>query len=113
MKKDSRAPLLIVVMVLLLPVIYLASYLSLSAPAIGGHTIIGGLNHKETYLHMCADYRWGGETTVRIYWPLEQLDRLVRPGAWEQKIVHPRRHPSSLGQRRSLEQTALSAVPAG
>jgi hypothetical protein len=31
-----------------------------------------------------ADYRIGGSVAARFFWPLEQIDRLVRSGAWDQ-----------------------------
>jgi hypothetical protein len=81
-KPRSFAPIIAAVL-LLLPVLYVGSYLALVVPEgkpadrvfrENGHTVI------ETYL---TPYRFGGKFSERIYWPLEQIDRRVRQDAWE------------------------------
>ncbi|WP_425613935.1 hypothetical protein NA78x_003782 [Anatilimnocola sp. NA78] len=67
------APPIIAVVLLLLPVLYVGSYLALVVP--GPWVLLGG--------DAVAIYRFGGRTSEIGFWPLEQIDRKVRPRAWE------------------------------
>lgn len=60
------APVIIVIALLLLPMLYVASYFALVLPdgPWDGH------------------YRIASRDCARLYWPLERLDRQVRPGEW-------------------------------
>lgn len=64
MNKHTGA--IIAMILLLLPLVYVGSYCALVEPFWG-----------------VANYRFGGRTSTRIYWPLEQVDRRVRPGVWQ------------------------------
>lgn len=66
------APILAAIL-LLLPLLYVGSYFALVKP--GEHLGWGSA--------LYAPYRCGGDVAVRLFWPLEQIDRRVRPGAWE------------------------------
>jgi hypothetical protein len=68
--KASRAPLLLAILLLVLPVLYVGSYLALVVPD-------GSLP---------SDYRWGGETAEKIFWPLMRIDRKVRPAEWGRQL---------------------------
>jgi hypothetical protein len=79
--KKHAAPILAAIL-LLLPMLYVGSYLALVTPngrvvfyVVGPNTSRGELVH----------YRWGDDEPSRFFWPLEQLDRKLRPGAWEFK----------------------------
>ncbi len=73
MKRDSRAPLVVAIVLLLLPVLYVGSYLALVAEPIRGE----------------ANYRIGdGYAVVMFFRPLENLDQWVRPQHWESEPVH-------------------------
>jgi hypothetical protein len=61
---------LLIASVLLLLLVYLGSYLSLVEP---------GFSQFDDE----SSYRTGGQWESGFFWPLEQLDRRVRPGAWE------------------------------
>jgi hypothetical protein len=84
--KRHAAPIVDAIL-LLLPVLYVGSYFALVMP--GGRMVliaagkpvpvVDGLNQPREISH----YRFGHETPRQIYWPLEQIDRKVRPGAWE------------------------------
>jgi hypothetical protein len=76
MKRDSRAPLIVAIVLLLLPLLYVGSYLAMVVPSGDGGIRIPGLAGDEYY-------RFGGERAAWYFWPLEQIDRKVRPGAWE------------------------------
>jgi hypothetical protein len=82
MKKESRAPLIVATVLLLLPVLYVGSYLALVTP----HARFPvRLNISSTNL-MADDwehYRLPGKVCGCIFWPLEQIDRKVRPGFWQ------------------------------
>jgi len=60
----SRAPLIAAIVLLLLPILYGGSYLALVVPG------------------AAMPYR-GVEPARSFFWPLEQIDRKVRPAEWE------------------------------
>jgi hypothetical protein len=75
--KTHSAASIIAVSLLLLPLLYVGSYFAMVVP--GGKWIpIDGIE-------MPADstYRFGGSWSSMAFWPLEQIDRKVRPSAWE------------------------------
>jgi hypothetical protein len=77
-KPRSFAPILAAVL-LLFPLLYVGSYLALVLP--GGKVVVsGGPQLLPAY---ASNYRVDGQWPWRIFWPLEQIDRRVRPGAWE------------------------------
>jgi hypothetical protein len=81
MKRESHAPLIVAIVLLVLPVQYVGSYLALVIP--GGQfdvTIMHEGRAIKTYPE--AAYRMGGSFAKKVFWPVEQIDRQVRPGAW-------------------------------
>lgn len=83
MKRESRAPLIVAIVLLLLPVLYVGSYLALVRP----YCVVTGYEQTGRYMNVDAiHYRWGGERAAAVFWPLEQIDRKMRPGAWEPVI---------------------------
>lgn len=91
----SRAPLLIATVVLLLPVLYVGSYLALVAPeGIERERVVrepvayplGSLQeYSERYL---GHYRVAGDWPGVLYYPLEIMDRRLRP--WAEKFDGPK-----------------------
>ena len=77
MTRESRAPLIVAIVLLLLPVVYVGSYLALVVP--GGY-MNGRLNISSTM--RLPNYRAGNQWAKTAYWPLEEIDRKVRPRAW-------------------------------
>jgi hypothetical protein len=79
--KSHAAPLLVITL-LILPLLYGGSYLALVVP--GGRIVWAKPNTQfwmgEPFL---SHYRAGRDFAPRFFWPLEQIDRMVRPGAWE------------------------------
>jgi hypothetical protein len=76
--KKHAAPL-IAALLLFLSVLYLGSYCALVKP-FHRSVWVGGAGT----LRMELDhYRWGGRVSAKVFWPLEQIDRTVRPEAWE------------------------------
>ena len=71
---QSRAPLIVAIVLLLLPVVYVGSYLALVKPYTGAY--LDGFP-------LAPSYRWGGYLAARFFWPLEQIDRKLRPHTWE------------------------------
>jgi hypothetical protein len=73
--RESRPiiPVLAAALLLLLPVLYVGSYAALVKPNATIHWWSNRADH----------YRWRPQTASRIYWPLEQVDRRLRPRAWE------------------------------
>lgn len=73
---QSRAPLSIAIVLLLL-LLYVGSYLVLVTPS--GYTITTGYVGK---IRWPKHYRVAESWCEKAFWPLEQLDRQVRPSAW-------------------------------
>ncbi|WP_425617886.1 hypothetical protein NA78x_001576 [Anatilimnocola sp. NA78] len=75
----NRAPLIVAIVLLLLPVLYVGSYLAL--------VLKPSMHKRETFLSDLFPghfrYRFGGRIATKVFWPLEQIDRKVRPEAWE------------------------------
>lgn len=74
---QSRAPLIIAIALLLLPLLYVGSYCAIVVP--GG--LIADPTRSTPYVHP-TNYRIGDQWSRAIFWPLEQLDRKLRPQAW-------------------------------
>ena len=72
----SRAPLIVAIVLLFLPVLYVGSYLVLVDPGDFDKAIDRGLEGRSMH------YRMGGRWIGSFYWPLEQIDRKIRPKAW-------------------------------
>jgi hypothetical protein len=77
MSPRSIAPAIAAALLLLLPLGYAGSYLAIIQP---GWEIQCCGHSSHDYLFV--GYRIGGEWSQRFYWPLEQLDRRLRPGVW-------------------------------
>lgn len=76
---QSRAPLIVAIVLLLLPVLYVGSYLALVVPQ---STLV--LRRKgPSGRNVVYPYRIRSHWLATGFWPLEQIDRKVRPGAWE------------------------------
>ena len=69
---------LLVVLLLLLPLLYLGSYLALVTPA---ETITSGTSSDFSF--ECSNYRFAHQYGQYFYSPLEQIDRTLRPKKWE------------------------------
>jgi hypothetical protein len=83
----SHAPIIAAVL-LLLPVLYVGSYLAMVVP--GGITERASTSYemqgKVILYHSQTHYRAGEGVATwaeRIYWPLERMDRNLRPSAWQ------------------------------
>jgi hypothetical protein len=89
----NRAPLITATVLLLLPVLYVGSYLTLVVPA--SQPVLIGVYQDQKTSEVIAEewmdshYRWGHRIAGLIFWPLEQIDRRVRPGAWEPERLPP------------------------
>jgi hypothetical protein len=81
MKKPRSIAPIIGAILLLLPVLYVGSYLALVTPE--SRIVIHRTKLPDGSTEVTSDiesYRVGG--VAWIFWPLEQIDRRVRPGAW-------------------------------
>ena len=74
----SFAPLLVSLLLLLVPVAYVASYAGLVRPGRVFYTC----SHLGNGEILVEPYAFGDEWSERIFWPLEQLDRRLRPDVW-------------------------------
>jgi hypothetical protein len=77
---QSRAPLIVAIALLLLPVLYAGSYLALVEPEGVYHVCMSGNSSARSLM---GHYRFYSPITDKVFWPLEQVDRKVRPGAWD------------------------------
>ena len=74
----SRTPLIITVVLLLLPVLYVASYCALVWPDKLRHDLL------DSRWEVIPKYRYGTAAWAeRLYWPLEKIDRRLRPTEWQ------------------------------
>jgi hypothetical protein len=112
--KRHAAPIIAAVL-LLLPVLYVGSYLVLVRPPVGIWVGGGGqLAH-----HIVADYRCCAEQARWFFWPLEQIDRKVRPGAWvrdefwntEERSGRAMPLPEALPVRIEISTTESASTP--
>jgi len=77
MKSTTRTPVIVAVL-LLLALLYIGSYFALVTP------------HRLWGMHGNSSYRIEAAGSPEIiFWPIEQLDRRLRPAAWK----HPARLP--------------------
>ena len=72
-KRSSIAAPSLAALLLVLPFLYVGSYLVNVNPP--GKLLL--------WSGQMDCYRWGGSRAAMIYWPLEQIDRRLRPHAWE------------------------------
>ena len=100
MTRESRAPLIVAILLLLLPVLYVGSYLALVTPQGWDRWVSAGfVNSTPVGKWVHTNYRLNAGWPVYFFWPLEQIDRKVRPGAWESGLLWP--EPTSNGERPS------------
>lgn len=78
----SRDPL-IAITLLFLPMLYLGSYLALVDPKSSGVWNVSGGGITPLW----SNYRFGDPYSRRIFWPLEQIDRRLRPDAWPDSTI--------------------------
>jgi hypothetical protein len=84
--RRSSGTAIIVIVLLLLPFLYIGAYLALVVP--GGVSIVAyitlEINAAPVPVDIRSDvhYRFAADRAAWFFWPLEQLDRAVRPGAW-------------------------------
>ncbi len=73
----NRAPRFLAIVLLLLPVLYLGTYLALMERFVV--TVTSGGRART---HIVVNYRIGGPALSAFYWSLKQIDQKLRPGAW-------------------------------
>jgi hypothetical protein len=84
----SRAPPITAIVLLLLPVLYVGSYLALVLPGPPSFSFSVSMTvswDSDPISPFDPDptYRLDSDWLPRFFWPLEQLDRRLRPQAWE------------------------------
>ena len=85
-RQTSYAPLILPIVLLLLPALYVGSYLAIDRPSNWGMQVDSKGTFVNGYRYF-ADVRLGerpalGHVAPTIFWPLEQIDRKVRQEAW-------------------------------
>lgn len=80
--KKHTAPIIAAALLLLIPLLYVSSYCALVVP--GGDVWNPDPVQRAQGIGIPtgSNYRLGGIMANRFYWPLEQLNRLIRPRAW-------------------------------
>ena len=73
----------IAALLLLSPLLYVGSYYYLVDTDSGGPSWCNLGPHSQTDLR----YRVAPEVCGRFYWPIEQVDRKLRPDAWEDPLI--------------------------
>jgi hypothetical protein len=83
--KQRATPILAAVAILLLLVLlYVGSYLAIVKP--NGRVVQSMYRESDGELvlgNWYYQYRFGQDWAAQFYWPLEQIDRRVRPGVWD------------------------------
>ena len=84
--KKHAAPILAAIL-LLLPVLYVGSYLALVKPGSYWYYSPGNGVYMHGYRYFGdwsgqGDFPLAAKIAPTIFWPLEQIDRRVRPDAW-------------------------------
>ena len=78
-RRTSTAPLIIAIAVLILPLLYVGSYVALVKPrAAFESTMVQPGMRTVRFTH----YRIGKGHVDWFFWPLEHIDRKMRPAAW-------------------------------
>jgi hypothetical protein len=78
-QRKSRAPLIVAIL-LLLPMFYVGSYLAMVLPEGQDGRIEYSYGRPNIHIDY---YRFGSDRALLFFWPLERIDRKVRPEAWE------------------------------
>lgn len=82
--KKHAGPIISAVL-LLLPVLYIGSYFAIVVPSVQKY-VTGRkklrVGNSQTVTRRLYQYRCGGDWAERFFWPLEHIDRNVRPEAW-------------------------------
>ena len=80
---SSRAPLIVAIALLLLPVVYVVSYLALVAPR--------SVVVSPRGILIMSNYRVAHRVLPIVFLPLEQIDRKIRPQVWNpiRELVGP------------------------
>jgi hypothetical protein len=80
-QSQSRAPLIVSIVLLLLPLLYVGSYFALLNP----HK-----NTAERWQQVMTtgnvNYRAGGWFSDCCFWPIERIDRKLRPSVWGSEL---------------------------
>jgi hypothetical protein len=79
----NRAPLIVAIVLLLLPVLYVGSYFALlrSGPSVTSTGLPSGQKHTRI-----TNYKVGGERLDWFFWPAEETDRRLRPATWGKRL---------------------------
>ena len=80
--KKHTAPIIAAVL-LLLPLLYVATYLTLVKRGPSATSIVLASGQRETRV---TNYRVGSGGFDWFFWPLEQVDRQLRQAAWKKRL---------------------------
>lgn len=79
----NRSPLILAVFIMLVPELYVGIYLALVKPSSYAAESEFDTYYFHGYRHFGrGDWPWTTRIAPTLFWPLEQMDRNLRPGAW-------------------------------
>jgi hypothetical protein len=81
-RRSLARAVLITLLVLLLPLLYVGSYLALVVPSGKLELVVTYLGDEPVQGFLVHRYRVGGEWLATAFMPLELIDRKVRPELW-------------------------------
>ena len=100
----NRTPLILAIVLVFLPVLYVGSYCAMVTPE-ADWLVSEGVN-----LYRVSGYRSPSRYCAAVFWPLEQIDRKVRPGAWEPVAESTGLHRVTVGDD-GLERIGVDFAP--
>jgi hypothetical protein len=83
-KRSGNAAWIVAAVLLVLPVVYVGSYLALVEPH--SHLVFVRRSAVKQTPRNVSNYRYGDDVSEVVFWPLEQLDRRIRPKAWDKRL---------------------------
>lgn len=101
----NRVPLILAIVLLCLPLLYVASYLGLVTPT--GTLVPDPVQPAPEFGEMSQrkPYRIFSAACEQIFWPLERMDRTLRPAAWEHWLVVPPLDTWDYSEERPIEKS--------
>ena len=81
--RRSLAPAVVVAFLLLLPLLYIGSYLVLVVPKGRLVPVVSQMGEQTVSGFAVYRYRVGGHWLANAYLPLERIDRKLRPEIWD------------------------------
>jgi hypothetical protein len=88
--RRTLAPAVVVIAALLMALLYVGGYLALVIPNGKVVPVVTQMGSTSITEFVVQHYRIGGQWPSKVFWPLEQIDRKLRPVAWDSSMTAPR-----------------------